>query len=243
MFSYAYACLLAVTFLSVAAQGADSFKVRFNLANLDGKKGSKGSFVMQVHPDWAPLASARMTEMLEANFFKGIRFFRVIDGFMAQFGIHGNPTRASEWREKRMTDDPVKESNKRGYISFATSGKDSRTTRKNVTSCIFCMLVTVSVVGLLLLVPSKLCCFVFSVCLNNDVEMFINFGNNANLDGMGFAPFAQVIDGMDVVDRIYKIGEKPQQGRIQSEGNKYLKQSFPQLTYFESFEIIDGKEL
>ena len=47
---------------------------------------------------------------------------------------------------------------------------------------------------------------------------------------MDFSPFAQVVEGMDVVDRIFKIGEKPDQGRIQAEGNKYLKKEFPRLT-------------
>jgi cyclophilin family peptidyl-prolyl cis-trans isomerase len=51
-----------------------------------------------------------------------------------------------------------------------------------------------------------------------------------------FAPFGQIVDGMDVVDQIYKIGEKPSQGKIQSDGNRYLKTTFPQLTYIESFE-------
>lgn len=67
--------------------------------------------------------------MVEGSFFKGVRFFRVIEGFMAQFGIHGNPKQAAAWRDKKLTDDPVKESNKRGYVSFATSGENSRTTR------------------------------------------------------------------------------------------------------------------
>mgnify|MGYP001455303081 FL=1 len=67
--------------------------------------------------------------------------------------------------------------------------------------------------------------------------MFINFGDNANLDGMDFSPFAQVVEGMDVVDRIYKIGEKPDQGRIQAEGNKYLKKEFPRLTYIKAATV------
>ena len=48
-----------------------------------------------MHPDWAPLGAARFQEMLDASFFNGVRFFRVIDGFMAQFGIHGNPTKSA----------------------------------------------------------------------------------------------------------------------------------------------------
>merc|ERR1711939_1133595 len=126
---------------------------------------------MEVHPEWSPLGAARFKELIDSNFFKAARFFRVIDGFMAQFGIHANPKIAAEWKTRTMQDDPVKESNKRGYISFATSGKNSRTT-----------------------------------------QMFINFRDNSNLDGMGFSPFAKVVKGMDVVDRIYKIGERPNQG-------------------------------
>ena len=180
----------------------DAWRVKFNVANLDGKRGQKGSFTWEVDDSWAPKGAARFREMMDDNFFKGIRFFRVISGFMAQFGISGDPKKAAEWRQKRITDDPVTQSNTRGMVSFATSGPNSRTT-----------------------------------------QMFINFGNNANLDGMGFSPFAKVIEGMDVVDRIYKIGEKPSQGRIQSEGNKYLKSQFPQLTYIESAEIVDESDL
>ena len=73
--------------------------------------------------------------------------------------------------------------------------------------------------------------------------MFINFAENANLDGMGFSPFAEVVEGMEsTVDRIFKIGEKPDQGRVQSEGNKYLKRSFPQLTYITSAKFLDGEK-
>lgn len=174
-------------------------QIKFNVNNLDGKKGERGSFMMEVHHDWAPLGAARFDSLVEEHFFKGVRFFRVIDNFMAQFGISGNPKKAAVWREKKITDDPVIESNKRGMVSFATSGKDSRTT-----------------------------------------QMFINFSDNRNLDGMGFSPFAQIVSGMDVVDRIFKIGEKPNQGQIQSEGNRYLKTSFPRLTYIESVEVVDG---
>merc|ERR1719506_186157 len=91
--------------------------------------GSTGKFVLEVHPDWAPLGAARFQEMIEADFFKGARFFRVIEGFMAQFGIHANPKIAAEWKSKTLEDDPVKEKNTRGMVSFATSGKDSRTTQ------------------------------------------------------------------------------------------------------------------
>jgi cyclophilin family peptidyl-prolyl cis-trans isomerase len=68
---------------------------------------------MEVHPDWAPLGAARMKELVGQDFFSEIRFFRVIQNFMAQFGISGNPAVAAKWRNEKMQDDPVKESNKR----------------------------------------------------------------------------------------------------------------------------------
>ena len=59
------------------------------------------------------------------------------------------------------------------------------------------------------------------------------------MDGMGFAPFAKVVQGMETVDRIYKIGEKPSQHLIQEQGNKYLKTKFPQLTFISNAKIVE----
>ena len=86
-------------------------------------------FFFQVNPSWAPLGAARFKELIDSNFFKASRFFRVIDGFMAQFGIHANPKIAAEWKDKKIKDDKVTQKNERGMISFATSGADSRTTQ------------------------------------------------------------------------------------------------------------------
>lgn len=156
------------------------------------------SFVIEVHADWAPLGAARMKEIIEQHVLDSARFFRVIPGFMAQFGIPAKPEVALQWKENSILDDPVLKSNTRGQISFATSGVNSRTT-----------------------------------------QMFINFVDNSNLDGMGFAPFGFVVKGMDVVDELYSgYGERPDQGKIQMDGNKYLKKNFPKLSYIEKAEII-----
>src|SRR5208283_438514 len=131
---------------------------------------------------------------------KDIAFFRVIPGFMCQFGIHGDPNVSAKWREATIADDPVKGSNTRGTITFATAGPNTRTT-----------------------------------------QLFINFADNTGLDGQGFSPFGKVTKGMDVVDKINgeygdgpPWGKGPNQGRVQAEGNSYLKKDFPNLDYIKS---------
>ena len=116
---------LALLALLVSAVSAvQHYKVAVNL------EGKKDSFTIAVHPEWAPLGAARFAELVETpGFFDGVRFFRTVKGFMAQFGIPGKPAMAAQWREKKILDDPVVGSNTRGYLSFATSGKDSRTTQ------------------------------------------------------------------------------------------------------------------
>ncbi len=167
------------------------YKVKFDT--------SAGVFVVQVHRDWAPIGADRFYNLIKNGFYDDVRFFRVLDGFMAQFGMHGNPGITAAWRTTQMKDDPVKQSNKRGYITFATAGPNSRTT-----------------------------------------QVFINFQDNANLDGQGFAPFGQVVDGMNVVDKLYSgygRNNVPDQGRITTEGNAYLLKSYPKLDYIKKATI------
>merc|ERR1719324_1617039 len=89
---------------------------------------STGNFTVEVHPDWAPRGAARFRELVDQRFFSDVRFFRVVKHFIAQFGIAGDPVVASEWRSAKLEDDTVAVSNKRGYMSFATSGPNTRTT-------------------------------------------------------------------------------------------------------------------
>jgi peptidyl-prolyl cis-trans isomerase A (cyclophilin A) len=90
---------------------------------------SKGPIVIDVHRDWAPLGADRFYNLVKNGFFDDVRFFRVIEGFMVQFGIHGNPAVASAWKNAQIKDDPVKQSNKRGFVTFATAGPNTRTTQ------------------------------------------------------------------------------------------------------------------
>jgi peptidyl-prolyl cis-trans isomerase A (cyclophilin A) len=90
---------------------------------------TKGPIVIEVHRDWSPHGADRFYELVQAGYYDNVAFFRVIGGFMAQVGISGDPALNAKWREKRIPDDPVKGSNTRGTVSFATSGPNSRTTQ------------------------------------------------------------------------------------------------------------------
>ena len=98
-----------------------TFKVNFDT--------SKGPIEVTVHRDWAPNGADRLYNLVKAGFYDDVRFFRVIPSFMAQFGIHGNPSVMAAWRGAQIKDDPVKGSNTRGMVVFATAGPNTRTTQ------------------------------------------------------------------------------------------------------------------
>jgi peptidyl-prolyl cis-trans isomerase A (cyclophilin A) len=92
---------------------------------------SKGAFVVEVHRDWAPIGADRFYNLVKNGFYDDTRFFRVIDDFMVQWGLSGTPSITAIWRSpaQQLKDDPVKQSNKRGFITFATAGPNTRTTQ------------------------------------------------------------------------------------------------------------------
>jgi len=164
---------------------------------------SKGPVVIEVHRDWAPNGADRFYNLVKNGFYDNVRFFRVLEGFMAQFGVNGDPKVSAVWRGARIQDDPVRVSNKRTFVTFATAGPNTRTT-----------------------------------------QVFINYGDNSNLDGQGFAPFGQVVSGMKVVDALYNgygegapRGRGPDQSRLQAEGNAYLTSEFANLDYVKKATI------
>ena len=176
------------------AKAPETFKAKFTT--------TKGDFVIEVHRDWAPNGADRFYNLVKMGFYDDTRFFRNVEGFMVQFGISGDPAVNTKWMEAGFDDDPSKQSNKRGFISFAQKGMPrTRTT-----------------------------------------QIFINYSDgNARLDGMGFAPFGQVTQGMDVVDQLYKgYGEAPSgaQPAIQSQGNAFLDAKFPKLDGVKHAEIV-----
>jgi peptidyl-prolyl cis-trans isomerase A (cyclophilin A) len=174
----------------------DVYRVRFET--------TRGAFVVEVTKAWAPEGAERFYRLVEREFYDDVRFFRVVRDFMVQFGISGDPAVAARWRNLTMRDDPVKRSNQRGTITFATSGPNTRTT-----------------------------------------QVFINLKDNARLDKSGFAPFGQVVEGMDIVARLYNgygdappRGYGPDQNLIETQGNAYLDAKFPYLDSVRRARIV-----
>lgn len=175
----------------------EKFRVRFET--------TKGNFVVEVHRAWAPYGADRFYNLVRMNYFTDIAFFRVVRGFMAQFGLHGDPEINRIWARAFIRADVPRESNRRGRLTFA-QGKGGAGTR--------------------------------------NVQMFINFVHNANLD-RDFAPIGEVIQGLEVVDSLYAgygeespAGKGPVQGRLLFEGDAYLKR-FPKLDYLKRVVLLE----
>jgi cyclophilin family peptidyl-prolyl cis-trans isomerase len=91
---------------------------------------TKGKVVIEVHPEWAPLGEARFRELVESGYFNGCSFFRVVEGFVVQFGISGDPALTKKWKDNTFNDEPVVGTNARGTLTFAkTNSPNSRTTQ------------------------------------------------------------------------------------------------------------------
>jgi len=178
---------------SFTAKAPDRFKVEFET--------TKGKITIQCARQYSPNGADRFYNMVKAGFFTDIAIFRVLPGFMAQFGIHGDPKIAGKWKEANLKDDAVKGSNVRGALCFAKTGApNSRST-----------------------------------------QLFISYGDNSQLDAQGFSPFGRVSDeDMKIWETINsEYREQPDQGRIQSEGNAYLKSAFPNLDYIKSAKVVE----
>ena len=90
---------------------------------------SEGDVIIEVTRAWAPKGADRFYTLVKNHYYDGCRFFRVMPGFMAQVGINGDPHVNAEWKDANISDDPVKESNIRGTVTFANSGPHSRSTQ------------------------------------------------------------------------------------------------------------------
>lgn len=159
---------------------------------------TQGPVRLSIERALAPLGVDRLYHLVQSGFFDDSRFSRVVPGFIAQFGIPGDPRVSAAWQGRALRDDPVRASNVRGTIAYAMTGPDTRTH-----------------------------------------QLFISLVDNSRLDAQGFAPLGRVIEGMDVVDRLYGgYGETSgggmragRQQRVLGEGNRYLDAAFPLLDH------------
>ena len=187
---------------SLAEKAPATYKAKFDT--------SKGAFVITVHRDWAPRGADRFYNLVKNGFYDDVRFFRVIDGFMAQIGMNGNAEIQSGWDKARLQDDPVKESNKKGFVSFASAGPNTRTTQFFINLAENARLDKAGACG-----PG--CAFppFGEVTSGMDIveQLYSGYGEGA------------------------PRGRGPDQGRIRAEGNTYLKKEFPKLDYVKKATI------
>ena len=177
-------------------QAPPTFRARFET--------SQGPFVIEVQREGAPIAADRFNPLVRRGFYDDARFFRVLNGFMAQFGLNGDPKIQGEYALANLLDEPPKQSNLRGFVSFAK--ESSPNTRYTM--------------------------------------VFVNYKDNSYLDADGFAPFGQVVTGMEIVEKLYSgYGRQnvPDQRRIKSEGNAYLTAEYPKLDFIKTARIENTK--
>ncbi len=184
------AALLNPDAAALTATAPDSFTVTFVT--------SAGAVDVRVHRRWSPLGADRLHYLASHGFFDGARFFRVVPGFAVQFGLSGRPDVDAVFEKLEFEDEPVKVSNRRGTLVFATSGPNTRST-----------------------------------------QLFFNLVDNDYLDDQGFTPVGEVVQGMDVVDRINPEYQEESnlQRRILRDGNAFFRTRFPALDSIESVKL------
>ncbi|MFK7770433.1 MAG: peptidylprolyl isomerase [Mariniblastus sp.] len=175
-----------------SAPATGEFKVKFET--------STGDFTMLIHRDWAPRGAERFYQLIKSNYYDGAPFYRVVPKFMVQFGMSGDPKATGYWDESFL-DDPVKQSNTVGRVTYAMAGPNTRST-----------------------------------------QLFINYADNSFLNSKGFAPFGEIVDGMENVMKINsEYGERPRQDRLASYGNKYAFKEFPNISYIIRATFVEDE--
>jgi len=156
--------------------------------------------VIEVTRSLAPLGVDRFYALVQDGFYNQSALFRVVPGFVLQFGISGSSDQNEKWLHNEIKDDPVVGSNTRGTISFATGGPDTRTT-----------------------------------------QLFINYGDNSRLDSMGFAPFGEVVIGLDVAEAAFNPTPGDSNGVDQDlyeqNGNDWIRENYPGINFILSASI------
>ena len=183
----------------LSAVAPASFRVRFET--------SQGPFTVEVTRAWAPIGADRFYNLVRARFFDRQKFFRVRARFIAQFGLHPEPSVIMAWKGRTMPDDSARTSNTRGTLAYA-------------------MLTT----------PNT-----------RSTQIYINLADNsAQLDPQRFAPFGRIVDGIEVIDKLYaEYDERAgggmragNQGPIEREGNAWFERNFPKLDYIVTVRLV-----
>lgn len=206
----------SVVALGTAPQPALAVDEPFNvLFTIQISPGSVEELEVEVLPEWAPLAAQRFRELIELGFYKDAPFFRVLPGFVAQFGISSDPKLNKQWVycdtsdeevkkncKPPLPDEPRTQANKKGTLTFASSGKNSRKT-----------------------------------------QIFVNLANNDGppnfLDAQGFVPFARIVRGVEVPKKLNgEYGGRVNQGKAAYYGGEYFTEVFPQLSVIKDAKIL-----
>jgi len=194
--------MLAILVITVQSRQINQAPKQFIVDFYTTVQQGDGTITLNVTRSFSPNGVDRFYQLLTLNstfsYYEENGFFRVLPGFVVQFGINGDPRVSGQWENANIPDDPVIISNTVGTIAYADAGPNTRTT-----------------------------------------QLYINYGDNSNLDGLGFTPFGYVLTGMDVANQIYSgYGQNPDQSSIYSVGNSYLKENFPLLDYIISTKIV-----
>jgi peptidyl-prolyl cis-trans isomerase A (cyclophilin A) len=176
------------------ATAPDRFRVRLET--------TRGAIEIEVTRDWSPLGADRFYNLVRIGFFDGAAFYRVLKGFVAQFGKNPDPRVNRAWHQATLRGEPPQKPNDFGYVTFAKA-KDPH---------------------------------------SRGTEVFINLKDNDHLNQpeQGFAPFGRVVLGMKVAEKLHAgYGDRPQAGRIHYDGDKYLRNNFPELDYIKRAVIVE----
>lgn len=160
---------------------------------------TKGPIVVRVDRTWAPNGADRFYNLVQSGYFDNAYFFRVLD-FMAQVGLSSDPKVNAAWLNADIPDDPVRHTNARGVVTFASSGRPG----------------------------------------SRSTQIFFVKTESSRLDPLGFAPFGEVVEGLDVVDMLYGgYYESPDQASITVQGEAYLSRYFPRLDKIVKATIVN----
>jgi peptidyl-prolyl cis-trans isomerase A (cyclophilin A) len=183
----------------------DSFVVAFQT--------SRGEFDVKAHKAWAPLGVARFYTLVDNHYYDGVRFFRVVKNFVAQFGISGDPKMNDAWKTRCMADEPVRHSNTRGTIAFARGDPGTRSVQLFINLRDNPKLDSLSGVGF-----PPIAEVVSGMSIVD--SLYSGYGEAAPRSGAEY--------GM----------EGPSQDSIMAEGNAYLERGWPKLDYIKTARVV-----